>query len=140
MAAGLKAGLVYFVAVFGLGFVFGVLRTLALEAFPGLSRLGAVLIEVPVILAIAWVVCGVLMRRFSITGREGPAMVMGVTALLWLLVAEAGLSMGLNQLSLQAHVALYQQPSFLIGLVGQCVFAVFPWLSARVHSTVRRAH
>lgn len=126
------AGSVYFAAIFAIGFVFGVLRTLALDALPNLTRLGAVLVEIPVILALAWMICGVVMARFSLSAREGAAIVMGVIALVLLLGAEAGLSIGMNGLSLQQHLALYHQPSHVTGLAGQCLFALFPWFRVRL--------
>ncbi|WP_417484521.1 hypothetical protein [Maricaulis salignorans] len=132
------AGCLYFSAIFALGFGFGVLRTLALEAFPNLTRLGVVLVEIPVILALAWLICGALIARLSLTGGERSASVMGAFALALLLVAEAGLSVGLNGLSLQEHLALYRQPSHVIGLAGQCMFAIFPWLRVRFFSPPAR--
>ncbi|MEQ9434241.1 MAG: hypothetical protein RJQ02_00320 [Hyphomonas sp.] len=131
MTKGLQAGFLYFVAVFAVGFAFGILRTLAVETFPGVTRLGAVLVEVPILLAVAWGVCGVLVGRFSVTDSGGFAVVMGLSAFLLLLSAEAGLSMGLNNLSLEEHFALYQGPSHLVGLIGQLFFAVFPWVRLR---------
>ncbi|WP_417494090.1 hypothetical protein [Maricaulis sp.] len=132
------AGFLYFSAIFALGFGFGVLRTLALEAFPKLTRLGAVLVEIPVILALAWMVCGVLVARLPLTGGERSAVVMGAFALALLLAAEAGLSVGLNGLSLQEHLALYRQPSHGIGLAGQCIFAILPWVRIRYFSPPAR--
>tara|TARA_R110000868_G_scaffold80913_3_gene229442 strand:- start:3618 stop:4106 length:489 start_codon:yes stop_codon:yes gene_type:complete len=133
------AGFLYFAAIFALGFVFGGLRTLALEAFPALTRLGAVLVEVPIILTLAWMVCGVLITRVSLTGSERSAIMMGAFALTLLLTAEAGLSVGLNGLSLQEHLALYRQPSHFIGLAGQCLFAAFPWSRVRFFGDPARA-
>lgn len=49
------AGLAYFTLVFAAGFGLGTLRVLALA--PILGEGGAVLLELPIILAIAWMAC-----------------------------------------------------------------------------------
>jgi hypothetical protein len=103
MKKGVQAGIHYFFIIFAVGFVFGVLRTLALEAFPSVTRLGAVLVEIPIILVIAWMVCGTLVKRFKIAENNTASIVMGISALTLLLFAEAGLSAALNGLSLQEH-------------------------------------
>lgn len=61
----LKAGAIYFVAVFTLGFCLGVLRTLVLV--PRLGETLAVLAELPVILAASWLI-GMLRRMRLING------------------------------------------------------------------------
>lgn len=129
--AGLRVGILYFGIIFAVGFVFGVLRTLALEVFSGATRLGAVLVEVPIILSIAWIVCGALMQRWKITRDGGAAIAMGVTALTLLLLAEVGLSLVLTGLSLKQHIALYSQAAHFTGLAGQCFFAALPWPRVR---------
>jgi hypothetical protein len=127
MTRGVRAGFYYFGIIFAAGFVLGVLRTLALTALPNLTRLGAVLVELPIILFIAWMVCGSLITRLKIAHDVVAAVVMGVSALTLLLSAEAGLSVLLTGLSLQEHFSLYKEASHVAGLVGQLAFAVLPW-------------
>ena len=99
----LLTGTVYVAAVFAAGFVLGVLRTLVLV--PLLGELGAVLVELPVILTIAWLVCTRILRRWPLSP---PAAVgMGAIAFLLLMGAEAGLSTLLAGRSLAEHLALY---------------------------------
>ncbi len=50
------AGVLYFGLVFALGFILGTLRVLVLE--PRLGSTGAVLLELPVMLAASWLLCG----------------------------------------------------------------------------------
>ena len=83
----LLTGTVYVAAVLSAGFVLGVLRTLVL--FPLLGALGAVLVELPVILAVAWWVCSRILRRWPLLPPA--ALGMGVIAFLLLMLAEAGL-------------------------------------------------
>ncbi len=138
MTKGVRAGILYFAIIFAVGFVLGVLRTLAVQAFPTGTRLGAVLVEIPIILVVAWMVCGIVIKRLKIADDEAAGIAMGISALALLLLAEVGLSTGLNGLSLQEHFALYYQTSHLAGLMGQCVFAVFPWLRVRFRRGVTK--
>ncbi len=120
------AGAAYFAAVFAAGFALGVLRTTVVT--PAIGRLAAVAIELPVILAIAWVACGAVLRRVALTRSE--AAMMGGAAFVLLMAAEAALSMLLFGRSLPEHFALYARPAHLLGLAGQLVFAAFPLVRA----------
>ena len=123
----LLTGTVYVAAVFAAGFVLGVLRTLVLV--PLLGELGAVLVELPVILTIAWLVCTRILRRWRLLPRAAAAM--GAIAFLLLMGAEASLSTLLAGRSLAEHLALYSQFPHQVGLAGQLAFALFPWIQAR---------
>jgi hypothetical protein len=122
MTTALRLGLAYFAAVFAVGFVLGTLRTLFL--IPVLGASGAVLVELPVILTAAWVICGRLVRGRRLTAPGATAM--GATAFVLLMLGEAGLSVWLSGRTLAEHLALYAQPAQLIGLAGQVAFAAFP--------------
>jgi len=128
----LALGVGYFAAVFALGFVLGVVRTLALE--PVLGRLRAVALELPLMLAWAWWVSRRLLQRHPGLS-SGRAVTMGAVALACLLAAEAGLSMVLGGRSLAGHLALYLEPAHALGLAGQGLFAIWPWLQARQRAT-----
>lgn len=117
----------YLVAVFAAGFVLGVLRTLVLV--PLLGALGAVLVELPVILTIAWLVCTRILWRWPLSPPAAAGM--GAIAFSLLMLVEAFLSNLLAGRSLTEHLALYAQLSHQVGLAGQLVFAVFPWIQAR---------
>ena len=60
----LFTGTAYVAAVFAAGFVLGVLRTLVLVPLWG--ELAAVLVELPLILTIAWLVCTRILRRWPL--------------------------------------------------------------------------
>jgi hypothetical protein len=123
----LLAGTAYSAAVFAAGFVLGVLRTLVLV--PLLGELGAVMVELPVILSIAWWVCTRILQRWLLSPPAAAAM--GAMAFSLLMLAEAGLSTLLAGRSLAEHLALYAQLPHQAGLAGQLAFAVFPWMRAR---------
>jgi hypothetical protein len=116
------AGAMYFGAVFAAGFALGVLRTTVLT--PAIGRLAAVAVELPIILAIAWIACGAVLRRITLTRPEAAGM--GAVAFVLLMAAEAALSLLLTGRSLAEHFALYARPAYLLGLAGQLAFASFP--------------
>jgi hypothetical protein len=120
----LQLGLIYFAIVFAIGFVLGTVRTLVL--IPRMGELGAVLVELPVILSIAWAVCGRLLRGRHLTTAESATM--GATAFVLLMLGEASLSLWLAGRTMAEHLALYAEPTHLIGLAGQLAFAAFPLL------------
>lgn len=123
----LLTSIVYVVAVFAAGFVLGVLRTLVLA--PLLGALWAVLLELPVILTVAWLVCTRILRRWPLAPPAAAGT--GAIAISLLMLFEASLSNLLAGRSLAEHLALYAQLPHQVGLAGQLVFAVFPWIQAR---------
>ncbi len=124
MTRALRLGLIYFAVIFAVGFGLGTIRTLML--IPVLGELGAVLVELPVILVIAWAVCGRLLRDRHLTTAE--AATMGASAFMLLMLGEAGLSLWLAGRTMAEHLALYAEPAHVIGLAGQLAFAAFPLL------------
>lgn len=127
MTRAFRLGLVYFGAVFALGFALGTIRTIAL--IPVLGEVGAVLVELPVILSGAWWICGRIMRGRGATVTE--AALTGGTAFLLLMAGEACISLWLAGRTLADHFALYAEPAHQIGLAGQLAFAAFPVLRRR---------
>lgn len=123
----LLTGTAYFAAVFAAGFVLGVLRTLVL--MPVLGELVAVLLELPVILTVAWLVCTRILGRWPLLPKAAAAM--GAIAFMWLMLAEAGMSTLLAGRSLAEHLALFAQLPHQVGLAGQLAFAAFPRMQAR---------
>jgi hypothetical protein len=124
MWRGVKAGLVYFAIVFAAGFLLGILRVLAVA--PRLGESSAVLIELPVMLAVAWVTCGWLIRRYAVNGALAPRLIMGGVAFVMLMPAEMGVAVfGFEQTVVQ-HVAAYSTVAAVLGLWGQIAFALFP--------------
>ena len=123
----LFSGIAYVGAVFAAGFVLGVLRTLVLV--PLLGELAAVLMELPVMLTIAWLVSAHILRRWPLSPTEAAAM--GAIAFLLLMLAETSLSTLFAGRSLAEHLSLYTQLRYQVGLAGQVAFATFPWIQAR---------
>ena len=120
------AGALYFACVFAAGFVLGVVRVLVLA--PALGALAATLIELPIILGIAWSVSSWLTRRFVVPRERRSRLAMGGIAFALLMVAEAALSVAVFGDSLATHLERYRALPKAAGLVGQIAFALLPLL------------
>lgn len=123
----LLAAATYFGGVFAIGFCLGVPRTLLLE--PRIGDMPAVAIELPLLLMVAWWICARVLRRQPLSPGDG--LPMGALAFALLMLAETSLSLWLAGRSLAEHLALYSQPAHQLGLTGQLLFALFPWLQLR---------
>ena len=118
----LKAGVLYFLAVFAAGFVFGTIRTLWIE--PAVGELAAVLLEAPVMLALSYFVARRLLRRFRIA-TAGDSAIMGFGALILLLVAELLLARAFGQTTAE-FIGDFATPAGATGLVAFLAFAAMP--------------
>lgn len=125
-----RAGAAYFVGVFALGFLFGMLRLLVLV--PLLGELPAVLIELPLILGCAWLLCGRLVLRMSLSPQTEVRLFMGALAFVLLMLAEYGLGVLVFDYSSADYFARYGTAHEAIGLAGQLIFALIPLLQARL--------
>ena len=119
-----KSGALYFTGAFALGFLFGGIRLMLLE--PLLGDLLAVLIEVPIMLALCWILCARAIQRLQLPATLSARATMGATAFVLLMLAEAGLAVFLFGNSLTEYANGYEEPARLFGLLGQFLFAVFP--------------
>lgn len=129
LSAAFRAGVVYFAIVFAVGFILGTIRVLV--AVPRLGETAAVLIELPAMLALSWVACAWLVRRFAVPARVLARLAMGVSAFLLLMVGEAGVSLFAFGRTLAQHVQAFQATSALLGLAAQLVFAALPLVQLR---------
>lgn len=127
----LKAGLLYFVGVFAVGFALGALRLMLLQ--PTLGELLAVIIELPIILLFCWVLARRAIERLQIPARAQSRIVMGSTALLLLWVAEFFLAtIAFSETPVEFFSGLTTAAG-LLGLGGQIVFGLMPLLQLHVY-------
>lgn len=131
MSAPQRAGLWYFIFVFVAGFVLGTLRVLVL--LPTFGEGIALTLEIPVMLAICWVVAGEVIARHGVPAQLGPRLEMGALAFGLLMLAETGLSMFGFGNSLSDHLTHYMTRAGAAGLGGQVVFALIPAIRLRVY-------
>lgn len=126
----ISAGLADFAVLFAAGFALGAVRV-AMVGSTGQGNLAGVLVELPLMLALAWVACGALVRRFAVPARRTPRAAMGAVAFLLMMIAEAGVSvLGFGR-SPAEHLATYRATASLLGLAAQLCSAGFPPLQDR---------
>src|SRR5215469_12767688 len=114
----LKAGLIYFLLVFALGWVLGPIREL--WAVPQFGRITALLLEA-VIMLIAMVVSSRwVMRRFNVPQTLGSTIPMGLVALAILAPAEIAGVLWVRGLSLREYLASFVTAPGVISLVMFC--------------------
>lgn len=124
------AGAVYFLVLFAAGFVLGALRVLLVA--PRLGEIAAVLLELPLMLAASWAVCGFLTRRVAVAADFTQRAIMGLTGFALLMLAEIALGLfGIGR-TLEMQLAALAAPAGMIGLAGQIGFGAIPLLQARL--------
>ncbi len=136
MANALKAGVLYFLGVFTLGFILGVIRIFFLV--PHTGPMVAVLIELPVILFFSWVFCRFLTRRFAVPAEPYERLIMGLIAFSCLMIGEALVAVFLQQGRMTDFFMTFDLPENRIGLGGQIAFALFPVLQSYADSKAGR--
>ncbi|MEQ9695314.1 hypothetical protein [Shimia sp. SDUM112013] len=124
-----RLGVLYVAILFPVAFLFGALRTVILVPLSG--PLIAVLIELPVILTVAYVLCISLLRKVPRL-TKGEAMVMGAVAFALLMLAELAVAVTLFDMTAHAFLAGFGTLHGAVGLAGQIAFAALPvWLRDR---------
>jgi hypothetical protein len=119
-----RAGALYALIVFGVGFVLGTIRVLLM--IPHIGETAAVLAEAPIMLAASWYVC-----RWSVERLEAPRSlpsrtVMGAVAFVTLMLAELALGVLAFGRPLAEQFGAYVTRAGAIGFAAQVIFAVFP--------------
>ena len=127
--ASVRAGIAYFGLVFAAGFVLGTIRTLWLA--PRIGAFGAVVIELPYMLAIAWFVCRWLVGRFAVGSTWTERLLMGVVAFVLLMIAELILTVAAFGGTVPGFMAALATPEGALGLAGQVAFAALPLVVRR---------
>jgi hypothetical protein len=125
----LKAALIYFVIVFGAGFVLGTVRMLWIV--PRLGTRWAELIEMPIMLVVTIVGARWTVLHMAIPFAVAPRLAMRAVALGLLLVAEFGLMLRLRGLSIRQYFASRDPVSGTVYYAMLSVFAAMPLLVAR---------
>jgi hypothetical protein len=128
----LSAACAYFASIFALGFVVGAVRTIALEGV--LGAFFATALEVPVMLAAAWMMCARIVRMFAIKPHLADRMVMGCGAFVLLMAAEFTLGAYGFGRPLSRQLEALREPGPALGLAAQLLFAAVPGLQLRPRS------
>jgi len=120
----LRAGLLYFAFVFGVGFLLGVLRVLVIN--PRVGARAAELIEAPLMITISFFVALFIVRRLAIPSTVAARLVMGITGLTLMLAAEFGLVLWLRGTSFVEYLSTRDPLTAGVYYVSLLVFAVMP--------------
>lgn len=116
-----KAALAYTLPVFAMAFVIGALRVTLVA--PQTGPLIAVALEVPLILALSWVVAGRVLTRWPDISH--PALALLAFTILMLLELATALAFGQTPGQFLAGMTT---PAGALGLAGQIGFALIPFV------------
>jgi hypothetical protein len=124
-----KAGLVYFIFVFGAGFILGPVRLL--WVVPRFGTRVAELMEIPLMVAVIVFAARWIIRHFSVSPRPASRLGMGFIALGLLLAAEFTFVLKLRDLSIHEYLATRDPVSGTAYYISLGLFAIMPLLVAR---------
>lgn len=127
MTVGVKAAFVYFAIVYAAGFALGTMRVLAVA--PAIGAFAAVLVELPIILAVSWFACGFVLQRLAVPHAARANM--AAMSFVLLLLAEIGTGVFAFGQTAEAAFARLFAPENWLGLAGQLLFVAFPLLRQR---------
>ena len=122
----LKSGALYFVLVFGAGFVLGTIRVLWIVPSVGVRM--AELMEAPLMLAVTIVAAGRVLRRPALRAARLGRLGIGLVALGLLLAAEFTLVLGLQGLTVAEYLASRDPVAGTVYVAMLAVFALMPLL------------
>lgn len=123
MSPVVKSALAYVLPVFALAFCLGALRVTLVA--PQTGALAAVALEVPVVLALSWLVAGAVLRRWPLGGAGRLAM--GALAFSVLMALELATALAFGQ-SVPRFFGDMATPAGMLGLAGQIGFGLIPAL------------
>jgi hypothetical protein len=129
-----KAGVIYFLLIFALGWILGPIREL--WAVPRFGRMTALLVEAIIMLIAMIVAAGWVTLRFDVPRTLGSTIPVGLVALAILAPAEIAGTLWVRGQSLQDYAASFVTAPGVISLVIFVLFAVMPTLV----TLVRRGH
>ena len=125
----IKVGALYFAAVFAVGFLLGVIRTL--WVVPRLGNRVAELIEAPIMLLVVFLAAGRIVRRHPELPVWKDWLTAGLLALAFLLAVEFTVVLWLRDLSLAQYFASRDPVSSTVYVALLGAFAVMPFLVFR---------
>jgi hypothetical protein len=126
----LKAGAIYFLLVFAVGWVLGPVREL--WVVPSFGRVTGVLLEAPIMLIAMIISARWVIRRFDVSRTLNATILVGLAALGILAVAEIAGVLLLRRLSLQEYLGSLVTGAGVISLIMFLLFAAMPTLVTRI--------
>jgi hypothetical protein len=125
----MKAAVLYFILVFGAGFMLGPIRIMWIV--PRFGTRIAELMEMPLMFVVISVAARWIVRRLALPYTLSIRLGMGCVALGLSLIAEITLVLWLQGLSISEYLASRDPVSGTVYYVMLCVFAIMPLLVAR---------
>ena len=125
----LTAGIVYFIAVFTVGFVLGAIRVLWLE--PLLGKTFAVAIEAPFLLVAMVFAARTIPSRLGLSCDVKSLAAVGLIALLFQQIADLAVGIGLRDMSPLDQLRSLATPAGMIYAASLAAFAAMPLLLNR---------
>ena len=132
-----RAALLYFGVVFGVGFILGTARVL--WVVPRLGPRAAELMEAPIMVAASFWAARWIVRRMEVPAARTARLGMGVGALLLMLAAEFGLVLRVRGIGIAEYLATRDPVSGTAYYLALLVFALAPILISRAPSDTPRA-
>jgi hypothetical protein len=126
----LKAGVIYFILVFGAGFVLGPIRVMWVE--PRFGTRMAELMEMPVMFAVIVFAARWTIRRLTVPSKVAGLLGMGFLALALLLVSEFALVLRVRGMTISDYLAGRDPVSGTAYYAMLGVFALMPLLLAKM--------
>lgn len=123
------AGVLWFVVMFGLGFLLGPIRIFLLE--PRLGATGAVLVEAVPMIALMWVLAPWVARLFAVPPTPRARLAMGGIGLLLLVIADTLLGWLLFNRGIESLLDRPRTPDGQVYLLMLLVFLLMPFLRRR---------
>jgi hypothetical protein len=130
----LKAALLYFAIVFGVGFLLGTIRTLFLV--PRLGARAAELLEMPVMLVVIVVTARVAVRSRSVPSTKSARLAVGCIGLILMLAAEFGFVLWLRGISIGQYLAIRDCVAGSLYYAMLVVFALMPLWVAQANGLI----
>lgn len=127
-----KAGILYFLIVFGIGFLLGLARVLFLVPLTGERY--AELTEMPLMLVAVYFTAGYIVRRFSDTTNHTGYLFAGIIALFLMLLAELTLVLGLRGITLAEYFSSRDIVAGSFYSVSLIIFTIMPYLLSKYGS------
>lgn len=124
-----KGGILYFVVVFGTGFLLGPIRIF--WVVPRLGARTAELLEAPIMLAVSIAAARWIVRWLAVPPRVSGRLGMGLIALALMLVAEFSLVLRLRGISIREYMATRDPVSGTVYYLTLAVFAILPMMVRR---------
>lgn len=125
----MKAGVLYFALVFGVGFALGAIRTM--WVVPRVGTRTAELMEMPIMLVVTIVAARWTVLRLAVPPMPSARLRMGCIALLLMLVAEFGFVLWIRGLSIKDYLATRDPVSGTVYYAMLVAFAIMPLFVAK---------